>query len=258
MNKKYFSENYHKFSTTLFLSMKISRLASGRNTEWNKFWACLLFTKLCVIGKSMHLIASDSILDNKDSHWDFSSLFGLTRNIMECYQTMFYLCVDNIPDDERLARKKLFDLHDYYERKRLHSNLDDLEDKELESYVVNELTTNKYFMSLEEKERKKYLKGNQAFFKSREEIEELYGRSRKEFRALYQLFSSYTHSYPIGFYGMYDGERGTGVASETEIAYSGLALETTEWYLRQGAMHMCILFADIKKILTEEEIEILK
>jgi len=46
------------------------------------------------------------------------------------------------------------------------------------------------------------------------------------FKLLYKLFSSNTHSFPMGFYRMLGGERGAGVKNKVEIGYNGLGLET--------------------------------
>ena len=75
---------------------------------------------------------------------------------------------------------------------------------------------------------------------------------------MYKLFSSNTHSFPMGFYGMLEGERGTGVKSEIEIGYNGLALETAEQYIRQATNNMLIFFPDILSGLTEIEQSYLK
>lgn len=173
---------------------------------------------------------------------------------MECYQTMFYLCVDNVSIDELKARRNLFNLHDYYSRKKLFSFTDDKqEDKKIEKLVINELTETNYFHLLEEKQQKHFLKGENAFFISREEIEERIGTDKNDFKLLYKLFSSNTHSFPMGFYGMLEGGRGTGVKSEIEIGYNGLALETGEQYIRLATKNMLDFFPDILQELTETE-----
>jgi hypothetical protein len=54
----------------------------------------------------------------------------------------------------------------------------------------------------------------------------------------------------MGFYGMIEGERGTGVKSEVEIRYSTLALEIVEQYIRASSNEMLELFPDIIDKLT--------
>jgi len=260
MDEKYYIDNLKKYSNTIDLAIKVSKFSAGRQVEDKIVWACVLYTKMCVTGLSILILAPNSkIADKKIPHWDFASLFSLTRNLMECYQTMFYLCVDNVSIDELKARRKLFNLHDYYSRKKLFSFTDEKqEDKNIEEFVINELTETQYFRGLDEKQQKHYLKGENAFFMNREDIEEKAGTGKNDFKLLYKLFSSNTHSFPMGFYGMLEGERGTGVKSEIEIGYNGLALETAQQYIKQATNNILDFFPDIKLKLTKTEKNYLK
>lgn len=253
MDYNYYSEKFSKFSNTLSVAIKISILAKGRFvTEDKKAWACVLHTKLCVTANSLLILAPK--IEIKDEHWDFSSMFTLARNIMECYQTLFYLCFDNVTDSELFARKKLFNLHDYYSRVKLFSFMDEKqENPEMEKNVINELSQTDYFKKLTEKQQAHFLKGENAFFISREDIEEKIGRDKNEFKMLYKLLSSNTHSYPMGFYRIQGGERGTSVETNVEVGYSALALEISEQYLLDSCNRMLEFFPDIKNNLTEKE-----
>ncbi len=260
MDEKYYTDNLIKYSKTVNLAVKISRLGAGRQVEDKTFWACILYTKMCVTGLSILILAPESeAAEKKFSHWDFSSLFSLTRNLMECYQTMFYLCVDNVASDELKARRKLFNLHDYYSRKKLFSfTSEKKEDKGIEELVIKELVETGYFKTLDDKQQKHYLKGENAFFISREDIEERTGTDKNNFKLLYKLFSSNTHTFPMGFYGMIEAERGTGVKSKVEIGYNGLALEVGEQYIRQASNNIVDFFPDIINQLTDDEKSYLK
>jgi hypothetical protein len=255
MNDKEYLESLKNYTETINLSIKISRHAANRQVEDKIVWACVLYTKLCVTGFSVLILApSNNIAIKKIDHWDFSSLFSLTRNIMECYQTLFYLCVDKVSSDELLARRKQFNLHDYYSRKTLLSYIGtNKENKEIEDFVIKELKETQYFKALDEKRQKHFLKGDNAFFISREEIEEKTGSDKNQFKYFYKLFSSNTHTFPMGFYNMLNGERGRGVKTNVEIKYSCLALEIAEQYLIQASSHMIDFFPDINKYLTDKE-----
>ncbi len=186
-------------------------------------------------------------------------MFSLTRNIMECYQTLFYLCSQEVSDDEKNARKRLFDLHDFYSRKKMFSFTDDkIENIEIEQNLKKELTNTEYFKKHDDKRQNYFLKGDNAFFISREDIEEQIGNDKNEFKLLYKLFSSNTHSFPMGFYRMLEGERGNGVATDVEVNYSALALEVSEYYIKKSSNDMIALFPDIKTKLNLKEKKILE
>ena len=94
---------------------------------------------------------------------------------------MFYLCVDNVTSNELKVRRKLFNLHDYYSRKKLFSfSPEKQKDKEIEELVIKELIETDYFKTLNEKQQKHYLKGGNAFFISREDIEDRIGTDKND------------------------------------------------------------------------------
>lgn len=81
------------------------------------------------------------------------------------------------------------------------------------------------------KQRRHFLKGNSAFFKSKDQIIKLSSRDVSAFRAVYRFLSSNLHSVPMGFYRMADGDRGRGVESRVEIKYTRMCLELAIDYL---------------------------
>nr|WP_288833034.1 DUF5677 domain-containing protein [uncultured Flavobacterium sp.] len=256
-----YNENIASYVKNLNLAIKISQLGSSRLSDGNKMtWTCVLHVRLCVMGSSLRKIAPKFYNPKKLLiEWDYSSMFSLTRNIMECYQTLFYLCSQEVSDDEKNARKRLFDLHDFYSRKKMFSFTDNkIENIEIEQNLKRELANTEYFKKLDDKRQNYFLKGDNAFFISREDIEEQIGNDKNEFKLLYKLFSSNTHSFPMGFYRMLEGERGNGVATDVEVNYSALALEVSEYYIKKSSNDMIALFPDIKTKLNLKEKKILE
>lgn len=245
-----FIEAFKLFSAFLKFSIKVSKLCAGRITENDcMYWACLLFTRLCVLSTSLKKLSDHTVKGYKE-HWDYASTFSMTRNIMECYQTLFYLCFDDVSEDEQKARKYLFNVHDYYSRKKILQK----EDIELENFVINQLKSTAYFQNLSEKLQKDYLKGEKAFFVSREDIDLKEGFPKENWKIIYKLLSANTHSFPLGFYRMVDASRGTGVFSETECSYTCLSLILSTTYLYRACTHMIDMFPDISdKMLPLEQ-----
>lgn len=260
---KKFTVAFKSYCRTLNLAVKISRLGAGRYGQEDKVvWASILFTKLCTTGRSLRKLLDHDVSKEYKSDWDYASAFSLTRNLMECYQTLFYLCFDNVHDEELKARKALFNVHDYYSRKQFFSFVSEThniqkEDFEIEKLVLDQLENSIFFKSLEEKDRSKYLKGKNAFFISREDIEEREGMNKNDFRYWYKLLSSNVHSFPMGFFRMIDGDRGTGVHSEVEEKYSAMALELAESYLVRGCNNMLNFFPDILEKMSPQEKKLL-
>lgn len=259
IGERKFIKAFKSYCRTLNLAVKISRLGAGRYGESDKVvWACILFTKLCTSGRSLKKLLDHDIAKEYKNDWDYSSAFSLTRNIMECYQTFFYLCFDNISEEEYVARKALFNVHDYYSRKQFFSffpeNFDgERENHEIEAIVVEQLENSTFFKNLDDKKKIIYLKGKNAFFISREDIEEKEEVNKNDFRLWYKLLSANIHSYPMGFFRMIDEDRGTGVHSELEENYSAVALDLAESYLKRACIHMLKIFPDILEKISPQE-----
>ena len=153
-------------------------------------------------------------------------------------------------------------MHDYYSRKQFFSFFPDSydgerENVEIEKLVLEKLESCSFFKDLQENEKSKYLKGKNAFFISREDIEEREGVDKNDFRYWYKLLSTNVHSFPMGFFRMIEGNRGTGVHSEVEEGYSAVALELAESYLIRGCRNMLIFFPDILEKISPQEKKLL-
>lgn len=258
-----FKDVFKSYSRTSNLTVKISRLSSGRlGVPDHVFWGCILFTRLSVVSRSLKKLLDHDCSKEYKYDWDYASAFSLTRNIMECYQTLFYLSFDNVSQSELEARKALFNIHDYYSRKQFFSFFPEnfngeRENIEIENLVLDKLKNSEYFQTLDEKTQKKYLKGGSAFFSTREEIEEKEGMERQTFRYWYKFLSSNIHSYPMGFFRMIDCDRGTGAHSEVEESYCAMALELAESYLIRGCINMLNIFPDILERMSPQEKKLL-
>jgi len=119
--------------------------------------------------------------------------------------------------------------------------------------LVAALLETEYFKSIDDKRQKYFLKGDNAFFTSREDLEIEMGRDKNNFKLLYKLFSSNTHSFPMGFYGMLEGRILTGVGTKVEVNYSAFSLTVSEEYIKMSCIDMTKLFPDILSKLSSNE-----
>lgn len=264
LGNRSFNSAFKSFVRTRKLACKISKLGAGRMSEEDRvFWASVLFTRMCVIALSLerlntHNIPEKFIPDN----WDYASTFSLTRNLMECFHTFFYLCFDDISDEERSMRKQVFNLHDIFSREDMFSFIgqdssNNFEVKqEMIEQIRNKLTMNSHFQSFPENLKKECLKGKKALLLSREQIEEKSGRDKQLFKFLYKWFSSNTHTYPLGFYRMIDFDRGIGVKTEVEELYAASAIDVAENYLVAAIQRMFEIYSDIPDKLSPQELQL--
>lgn len=232
-----YAKSYGEFDKTLRKALKLSRDCAGIPSPTGKhFYASALFTKLCVTAVSLQKIAPSSRLLGQNAHWDYASTCSITRNMVECYLVFHYFCVQAVDEAEWDARWRLFNLHDCLSRKKMFASADIKPEKEASKIIeitVSELKTNSYFQRLTPKQQQHYLKGNNAFFMSQDEIVQSYGGDINEFRFLYRFLSNQVHSLPMSFYRMSEQERGRGVESDVEVGYTSLCLDTARQYLER-------------------------
>lgn len=225
------------------------------------YYASLLFTSLCTRALSLNILIPHSEWGvKKVEHWDFSSAAGLVRSILEVRLAFFYLCIEKCDEDEWNCRWNLFNLHDCTSRIHLFQQISNNE-KHLSSFeeqaeeLRQRLLGNRFFLNLDQKHRKKLMKGKTAHLSSLEEIAGRAGVELKKFRLLYKLFSSHIHGLPLSFYRMAELNRGRGVYSESEENWTSLCIEFAISLLATARMEMTTLFAvHLKSIIARLKI----
>ncbi len=222
------------------------------------FYASVLFTVLITRGVSLLTLAPHTPwVDKKIEHWDYSSLAGIARTMIELRVAFYYLCAEECSDDEWNCRWNLFNLHDCVSRIRMFDARGDAEQVEGFKVQADELrgrlTSNPFFNALDPKRHKKLLHGQTAYLSSLEEIAKEAGIAVNHFRWLYVLFSSHVHGLPMSFYriGGDNTERGRGLPSRVEDSYSSvcLSLATTLLVRTRDELHQ--LFEGFRRPIEE-------
>jgi hypothetical protein len=234
------------------MSKKYAEIPSPTSAH---FYASLIFTKLCVSSMTALSICPPPKKLGRDALWDCASVASLTRGIIETYLLLFYLCIEKCDKTEWEGRWKLMNLHDHMSRLKMFKVAENSDEQvvQFEGYtdeVKSDLKNTDYFKTLDEKQKKHFLKGNTAFFKSQDEIVKASGGSVDEFRFRYRFLSNHTHSYPMGFYRMAENGRGTGVESTSEVAYSGMCLSWIAEYLTIAKNDFEALWAPHKDLVS--------
>lgn len=236
------------------------------------FYASVLFTAMISRGLSLLMLAPHSPWTSKQiEHWDYSSMTGITRTMIELRVAYYYLCTDECSDDEWYFRWNLFNLHDCTSRIRMFEALAEMHEaegrgeqaesakKEVEGFkeqseeLRERLTASPFFKTIDPKQRKKLLHGRTAYLFSLEEIAEHAGIDKPVFRYLYVLFSTHVHALPMSFYrlgGDYP-ERGRGLPSDVEEGYSSLCLTLSGTLLVYTRDELHTLFAGLKRTAAE-------
>lgn len=212
------------------------------------YYASVLFTSLCARAVSLAILTPRSPwAKTKVEHWDFASIAGIVRSILEVRLAFFYLCAEKCSAEEWECRWNLFNLHDCTSRIHLFQEMPGAEQdlngfKEQAEELRARLTGNAFFNGLPSKQRSKLIHGQSAYLHPLEEIAGRTGVDLSTFRWLYRLFSNQVHGLPMSFYRMAEQNRGRGVHSESEEGYTSLCITFAVSLLAAARDEMKVLF----------------
>jgi len=216
--------------------MHISQGYAGIKSPSSKhFYASVLFTALCTRAVSLLTLVPHTPWASKlIEHWDYASVAGITRTILELRLAFHYLCAERCSDEEWNCRWNIFNLHDCNSRRRMFEATGDSPEQvarfDAQAEELRErIRANAFFQSLPPQKQKSLLHGQTAYLMPLEDIGERVGVEKARFRWLYVLLSSHVHGLPMSFYriGTGDDERGRGLPSQTEESYTSLFLSFT-------------------------------
>jgi hypothetical protein len=241
----------------IFVSRSYGGIASPTGAH---FFASLLFTQMITKCVSLLTLAPHSPwADKKIEHWDYSSMTGIARTIIELRISFFYLCVDPCTQEEWQFRWNLFNLNDCVSRIRMFDALENATQVTDLSAAAEELRerlqASPFFETIDPKKRKRLLHGQSAYLFPLEVIAEKAGIDLKTFRWLYVLFSSHVHALPMSFYrmGQEGDDRGRGLPSPSEENYSALCLSLAAVIVVATRDDVHSLFKDCESAKAEPE-----
>jgi len=230
----------------IFVSRRYAGIAAP---EGRHYYASVLVVALITRGMSLLNLAPFSPwAAKKIEHWDYGSMTGVVRTMIELRAAFHYLCADPCSQDEWYCRWNLFNLHDCVSRIRLFTaqkNDEQVAGFEAQAEELRErLRTNVFFQALDPKRHKKLLHGQTAYLFPLETLMEKAGMEVETFRMLYILFSTHVHALPMSFYrlGGDNPERGRGLPSPAEEGYSSLCLTLAGTLIVASREEMHVLF----------------
>ncbi len=227
---QYYATALTRFTKALEQAILTSQDGANRNMEQRRYWASVLFTRICSSGVSLLWLCPGSPVNQDGLHWDFGSIASLTRNLFECSLTFFHIGIEAIGDDEWKMRLRVMQIHDCTERLRMFRDFNP-HDPQLAQFEAQadelrtDLSANPYFMLLPDRQRKRLLEGKLSCVLNRDEILRRMGEFKQQTRAYYKFLSSHVHSFPLAFYRMREHNRGRGLENDIDKGYMAGAIE---------------------------------
>lgn len=213
-----------KFDAAICEAVAVSQAASGRFVEANKGYATRLFIRLCAHGMALARAAPLTRWVKSDHEgWDFSCAAPHVRAILEGYLFFSYIIETPKSPEEWSAKINIMHLNDCMRRVKLFTNLESRDEITSLSAQAEELRErllkNKFFLSMPEPKRKRFLAGEYLMIDSRDERLNKLGIAPRTYGVLWDLLSQNTHVLPLSFYRLEPNGRGTGLENATDRNY---------------------------------------
>lgn len=247
---EYYSSALADFTDNVGHAVNSSYSASGLDAGPRRYWASVLFTRLCTTSLSILFLCPRSKVNPNGKHWDFGSIASLSRNLYECALHFFYLAIESVSEDEWLLRLKVMQLHDCKERQRMFRAFDP-NDPQLARFeqqadeLKQIIKKNPCFARLSKTLQEVVLKAERPSILTQDEIMQRMGHFDPKTRGYYRYLSSHAHSFPLAYYRMGEHVRGRGVENEGEKGYIGSTLEFCTDLLAKSTEEFQRSFADI-------------
>jgi Family of unknown function (DUF5677) len=229
-------------------------LLSGKNGK--RFWASVLLSRLCALGVSLQRILPRSASNAAGRAWDSAGALSLCRAMFEANLAMFYLCLDQMSEDDYSLRMHLVYLHDCIERPRIVEKFSGSFSEEGKEFHENEakrlkaeIAKNPMFAGLPEHKKKRLFEGKTPYHLSQDELLQRQGVDAKALRGIWELLSSHVHSYPFSYYrSLMQKDRGTGRENEVDKSYCGLSAQLSASMLQSATNGMKQLFPEVETV----------
>lgn len=120
MSTTRYAEVVSAFDSLVDYGLKLSRELAGHvSAEEHLGYADPIFAKLVCHAVSLRKLSPD--LDGKPRNelWDISSTSAIARSLIEAFDALAYVALNNVTPEEREFRILLWELHDQVRRKKM-------------------------------------------------------------------------------------------------------------------------------------------
>lgn len=205
MDDNKFKEILGSFDRLGDYAVKISRDTAGIATDDSRLlYADTIFTKLICHAVSLRKISPD--LSSETILWDISSACVIARALIESYEALAYISINDITPMEREFRIKLWELHDLQRRIKMlvqiGSNSPETAGiKNKADSLHEELIQHTLFPSCSKEIKSKINKREApAFYLSQQKRNEISGINHAYHNTVTMALSQYVHTFPMAIH----------------------------------------------------------
>ncbi len=162
MSRQRYAEVVAKFDALCEYAVRISvELAGHTPANQNLAYADPIFTKLVCHAVSLRKLAPDPVVSERQTElWDISSSSAIARSIVEAFDALAYIALNEVGSSERSFRILLWELHDQVRRTKMLGHIGSHDPKVTEvaanaARLESEVIAHPYFASLESNVQRK-------------------------------------------------------------------------------------------------------
>jgi hypothetical protein len=236
----------------------LASLTSASEREHN---ASLIFAKLVGHGISLYRLTPSGMVPEKPGateFWDVSSSFCLCRALIEAFDALAYVALEEITEEERTFRVCLWQLH-ADDRKLQALKLIQSQRPELDNLEVNinrlraQLQKSPFVVQLDKHARNEVFgKRIQPFHIRSPERNRRNGVNHEYYTASHILLSAHTHTYPMAVEQLANFRAG----DEESLRLIALSTQYATGFISKGLLGINRLFSEVMPPLPEAVAEI--
>ena len=187
--------------------VKLSRALANKEAPLDRdFYGDRVFSKLLCHAITLRRIIPTGLTPEQEGHtelWDISSACAITRSLIECFDALFYISIEELAEPERQFRVLLWDLHS--EERRL-KKLELIQSKSPEVIDIKnrvaelrkKVIEHNNYNILDNGAKKKIEKGESpAFYLSHSERNKRAKINHNYYNACIMFLSAYVHTFPF-------------------------------------------------------------
>lgn len=251
----HYTKIYNDFSLLLEYGEQLVELQVGtKPCDTYKLYGEKIFVKLLCHGKTLKKLSPTLDLKEKRELWDISSNYAVARTLIETFDALAYIAIENIDELERDFRIKFWKLHSEARRLKMLELMGSKDPRvvevrqDVEKYRVEVLTHNHLEKCDVELKTKLEKENYQPYHLTRKQRNERLGVNNTYQNSVTMHLSAHVHTHPFSVFQLVDFKAGD---PECLILMS-MGLQYSTAYLAKAIIGMNKIFDPMVPELSEE------
>lgn len=251
-----------EFDVLLKFGVSTSIALANKEADLDReYYADRIFSKLLCHAITLKKIIPTGLVplgEGSTELWDISSAAALSRSLIESFDALSYVSIEEIDNHEREFRVLLWKLHSEERRSKMleliGSNSPEIVSiKENIIRLREEVITHKHFSELDNGRQKKIRDGDSpAFYLSHAERNKRASVNHKYYNACIIFLSSYVHTYPFSIHQLMEFRAG----NNESLRLMSMPIQYSIGFFAKALEGLRVIFGSRMPNMTDEETNI--